>query len=93
MHAVPSSSLSEHLTRPSQCLLEGNFYFTEIKLQYRTIVVFVLEKVVNNVHFKGSLGFIDTVCGSRASASLLGQLRLFAKRKPHIRAETRRTYV
>ena len=34
---------------------------------------------MNNVHFKGSLGFIDTVCGSRASASLLGQLRLFVK--------------
>lgn len=41
----------------------------------------ISEKVLNNVHLKRSLGFIDSVCGSGASASLLGQLGLFVREK------------
>ena len=36
---------------------------------------------MNNVHLKRSLGFIDSVCGCGASASLLGQLGLFVREK------------
>ena len=65
------------------------FFFCPFLLMHPLIS----EKVLNNVHFKWCLGFIDTVCSSASGADghkciSFRSAGIVCKRKSHIRVET-----